>query len=236
MKLGIMQPYFFPYLGYFDLIHYADKWIVFDTVQFIRHGWINRNRILHPHDGWQYIVVPLKKHSRESAIKDVVISSEQKWRQRIMGQLNHYKKRAPFFQETICLVDEVLQTEEPSVSRLDVVALEKACAYLGISFDFQFFSEMKLELGPVEEPGDWALQVSTAVGAREYVNPPGGEDLFDEQRFADNDITLTIRPIPSFEYQTGGYGFVPNLSIIDLLMWNEPAKIKRYLDANDATH
>ena len=74
MKLGIMQPYFFPYLGYFDLIHSVDKWVVFDTPQYIRHGWVNRNRILHPESDWQYIIVPLKKHPRNTPIKEIEIA------------------------------------------------------------------------------------------------------------------------------------------------------------------
>ena len=80
MKLGIMQPYFFPYLGYFDLINYSNRWIIFDTVQYIRHGWINRNRILKPGEDWQYISVPLVKHQREILIKDVEISANQDWK------------------------------------------------------------------------------------------------------------------------------------------------------------
>ena len=70
MRLGIMQPYFFPYLGYFDLINSTDRWIVFDTVQYIRHGWINRNRILHPNEGWQYIIVPIMKAKREETMPE----------------------------------------------------------------------------------------------------------------------------------------------------------------------
>ena len=74
MILGIMQAYFFPYLGYFDLINCSDKWIVFDTVQYIRHGWVNRNRILHPTEGWQYIIVPIRKSKREAVLSSVEIN------------------------------------------------------------------------------------------------------------------------------------------------------------------
>ena len=97
MKLGIMQPYFFPYIGYFSLIKHTDDFILLDTVQFIRHGWIERNRILKPSDGWQYIMVPLKKHSRETLIKNIEINNEQQWKEKILAQLQHYKKQAPYF-------------------------------------------------------------------------------------------------------------------------------------------
>ncbi len=95
MKLAIMQPYFLPYLGYFALIKHTDKFIVFDTPQYIRHGWIERNRILKPSEGWQYINVPLEKRPRDIAIKDLRIRQNDDWRRKILAQLEHYKKRLP---------------------------------------------------------------------------------------------------------------------------------------------
>ena len=230
MKLGSMQPYFFPYLGYFDVINCVDKWIVFDTVQYIRHGWINRNRILHPKESWQHIVVPIKKHSSRSAIKDVKIANEQNWRARILGQLEHYRKRAPYFSETMVFVEDCLALDTASISQLNAAILDKICAWLGIRFDYALFSEMNLELGPVEEPQDWALRSAEAMGATEYINPLGGVHLFDKQKFRDSNIKLTFRNLPPFEYSCRGYEFVPNLSIIDLLMWNETDIIREYLD------
>jgi hypothetical protein len=224
-----MQPYFFPYLGYFDLINYADKWIVFDTVQYIRHGWINRNRILHPADGWLYIIVPVR-HSRDMLIKDVRISENQHWRRRIIGQLEHYKKKAPYFQETISLVEECLSYGEDHISRLNTLILDRVCKFIGLEFNYSFVSEMDLALEPVEGPGDWALRICESIGAEEYVNPPGGEHLFDANKFKNMGIELTIRHLPTFEYSCDGYEFVPNLSIIDLLMWNHPTEIEGFLE------
>jgi len=230
MKLGIMQPYFFPYIGYFDLINYSDRWIVFDTVQYIRHGWINRNRILHPGQGWQYIVVPLKKHSRDTVIRDIEIGDGPMWYKRILGQNQHYKKKAPYFHETYRLVEECLTIEERSISRLNVAILEKVCLHIGIPFEYEYFSEMQLELESVEEPGDWALYISEKIGAEEYVNPPGAATMFDSSKFEASGIKLTIRKQLPIEYSCPGYEFVPGLSIIDVLMWNSPDKVKDYLD------
>jgi hypothetical protein len=229
MKLGIMQPYFFPYLGYFDLINYSTRWIVFDTVQYIRHSWINRNRILHPTSGWQYIIVPLKKYSRETPIKDIMISSDSVWRDRMLGQLQHYRKRAPFFLPVYELLHECLNIREQSISRFNAQILKRVCEYLGIHFEYEMFSEMELDIGPIHGPGDWALRISTTLGVKEYVNPPGGEQLFDKSKFEENSIILTIRHLPTFEYKCHGYDFVPNLSIIDVLMWNEPRSIMDFL-------
>jgi hypothetical protein len=231
MKLGIMQPYFFPYLGYFDLINYSDAWIVFDTVQYIRHGWINRNRILHPRDGWSYMIVPVH-YGRELVIKDVSIADDGKWKQRIIGQLQHYKKHAPYFSQTMELVQDCLDAEEQSISALNVAILGKVCEWLGIKFEPRLFSKMEMQLGPVEGPGDWALEISRALHAEEYVNPPGGAALFDQERFAASGIKLTIRQMPAFEYACPGYSFVPNLSILDVLMWNPVEAVKAHLGGN----
>lgn len=230
MILGIMQPYFFPYMGYFDLINYSDRWVVFDTVQYIRHGWVNRNCILHPKEGWQYITVPVKKYSQDTVIKDIELTLDSKWRQRILGQIQHYRKNAPYFCETYQLVEECLAVEKFSLSRLSVGILEKICLHLGIPFDYEYFSEMELKLEPVDGPGDWALRISEAMGAKEYVNPPGGLALFDSSKFAALGIKLTIRNLPPMEYTCRGYEFVPGLSIIDVLMWNPAEKVKDYLD------
>ena len=235
MKLGIMQPYFFPYLGYFDLINYSDQWIIFDTVQYIRHGWVNRNRILHPKRGWQYIIVPLKKHSRDTAIIDIEIGQDPMWCQRILNQNQHYNKKAPYFRETYRLIEECLTVEERLISRLNVAILEKVCIHLGIPFDYKYFSEMQLELESVGKPGDWAIRISEKIGAEEYVNPPGAESIFDSSKFEASGIKLTIRKTPPFEYACSGYEYVPGLSIIDVLMWNPPEKIKDYLDQKDLT-
>ena len=232
MILGVMQPYFFPYLGYFDLINYADNWIVFDKVQYIRHGWINRNRILHPKKGWQYIIVPLKKHGRSTVVKDIKVSDDQKWRSCILGQINHYKKHAPYYHETYSLVSESLTIQETSLSRLNVAIMNKICNYLQIPFNPKYFSEMDLGQLDIECPGDWAFYISQALGASEYVNPPGGIELFDPAKFAEVGIKLTIRNMHPLVYTCYGYEFIADLSIIDVLMWNSPNKVKHYLDVS----
>lgn len=229
MKLGIMQPYFFPYLGYFDLINCSDRWIVFDNVQYIRHGWINRNRILHSSKGWSYIIVPVK-FSRDTLIQGVNIVDDGKWKKRILGQLQHYKAKAPYYRETVRLIEDCFSFDDALISQFNVFTLKKVCAYLGIQFNYSIFSEMKLEIGTIEDPGDWALRISQSLGAEKYINPPGGESIFDKNKFESSNIKLEIRRLPPLIYECSGYEFVENLSIIDVLMWNRPEEIKRYLD------
>ena len=229
MKLGSMQSYFFPYIGYFDLIHQTDFWVVFDSAQYIRHGWVNRNRILHPAHGWQYIVVPIKHYDPTAPINEICIAENGRWRDKLLGQLQHYKKKAPFFNATIDVMSACLQDAGESLSQLNVKSLGKVCDYLGIPFHYALFSEMNLNLGPVEGPGDWALRTAEALGASECLNPPGGAHLFDRSKFEEVGIKLTIQTPVDFVYKCDGYEFQPNLSIIDVMMWNSPDEICNYL-------
>ncbi len=230
MKLGIMQPYFAPYIGYFDLIRRCDQWVVFDSVQYIRHGWVNRNRILHPTTGEQYVIVPLQKHSRETPIKDIKVAPGDEWRSRIRGQLQHYRGKAPHFRAVADLVSSVLDLDTSSLSHLNVRFLQQVCAQLGLRFKFQVFSEMNLALPEITDPGHWALEISAALGAAEYLNPPGGKDLFDSAEFSARGIKLTIQEPIDFVYECPGYQFVPGLSIIDVMMWSSPEEIVRQLN------
>ena len=236
MKLGIMQPYLFPYLGYFDIICGVDRWVVFDTAQYPRHGWVNRNRILHPVRGWQYIIAPLVSHPREARICDIQVVEGRGWRERIERQLEHYRGRAPHFDAVMALVRDCLSVPSRSLSCLNVESLRRTCAFLDIPFPFTVFSEMGLSLGPVEGPGDWALRIAEALGAREYVNPPGGKDLFDPAKFAASGIRLTIQEPVDFRYEVPGYVFEPALSILDALMWNSRDRLKAYLSGRRGTN
>jgi hypothetical protein len=230
MKLGIMQPYFFPYLGYFDLIHRTDRWVVFDIPQYIRHGWVNRNRVLHPKSSWQYIVVPLKKHTRETAISDIELANPTECKQRIVNQLAHYRKYARYFEPTMDLIERCFACETTHLSQLNVRCLELTCRHLGIAFDYMLSSELELPLDMIKAPGDWALEISKSLGATEYWNPPGGADLFDVAKYLDDGIMLKIQSFAPMIYDTRRYALEPNLSIVDVLMWCRPEEVREFLD------
>jgi len=224
-----MQPYLFPYIGYFDLICRVDRWVVFDTAQYPRQGWVNRNRILHPARGWQYIIAPVVKHPMETRICDVQVIEDRAWCKRIERQLGHYRRRAPYFDGVMSLVRSCLSVRDRSLARLNVEALRQICAFLGIPFNYVVLSEMNLSLGPVEGPGDWALRISEALGAQEYVNSPGGRALFDPAKFAGSGIRLTIQEAIEYRYEVPGYRFEPALSILDVLMWNSSDHVREFL-------
>ena len=229
MRLGVMQPYLFPYLGYFALIAHTDRFVLFDTAQYIRHGWVNRNRILHPKQSWQYILIPLQRHARQTAIADIRVEPTGLWKRRIVGQLDHYRKRAPFFGDVVDLVRECLATDCEALSRVNGRALTLICQRLGLSFREEYCSDLSLKLGPVHGPGDWALRISEAVRAEQYINPVGGRSLFDADQFASHGIGLEFLEFEHPDYDCRGRSCEPGLSVLDALMWNSPATVREVL-------
>lgn len=228
-----MQPYFFPYLGYFDLINRTDRWVVFDVVKYAPKSWMNRNRILHPNDGWQYISVPVDKHAGEGIIKDVQILDVNAAYDKIRGQIEHYRKgRAPYFSIVAKLVDECFAGLRSNLLRdLNVRTLIVVCDFLGISIKHSNLSEMSLAMPEIAHPGQWALEIADALGADAYLNPPGGRDIFLPREWEEREIQLGFTDMISFHYHTANYQFIENLSIIDVLMWNSPERVKTYLDS-----
>lgn len=231
MKVAIMQPYFAPYLGYMSLIKHSDEFILFDTVQFIRHGWIERNRVLKQNDGWLYIQVPLEKHSRETLIKDVKINNETDWKKKIMSQLVIYKKVAPNYYKVINLLNEVFEKEYISIVQLNKVLLEKISTYLGFSKTLSVFSEMDLTIDEAKEPDEWALNICKKLGnGITYINPIGGLNFFDREKYAKNNIEMFFQKIQLCSYEQKRNNFEAGLSIIDIMMFNNVEEINAMLD------
>jgi hypothetical protein len=232
MKIGIMQPYFFPYIGYFSLIKNTERFILFDVVQFIRHGWIERNRILKPDNGWQYISVPLHKYELTTLIKDTKINNTEDWKSKIFRQLEHYKKRSPFYKETIQVIEQSFKFTTDSITELSAVTLKNVCDYLTIPFNYEIFSKMNLDIEPVNAPDEWALNICKALNVDEYWNPVGGLDFFDRKKYTDAKIKLVFQKVNVIPYsqRRGVDNIEQGLSIIDVMMFNSPEEINKMLD------
>lgn len=229
MKLVIMQPYFLPYLGYFDLASMADFWIVYDVSPYIRHGWMNRNRILHPVSGSQYITAPVKKHRLGTPIHQIELAAEVDWKTRLFRQLEHYRMDAPHYAAVVDWLKDTLAESDHRLARLNTGLFQRICDRVGIKTPIRIFSEMNLQLGPVHSTEDLALAICREVGATEYINRPGGAAQFDRNTFAAQGIKLTIQSFTSMEYACGRFRFEPDLSIVDVMMWNSPESIHAYL-------
>ena len=230
MKLAIMQPYFFPYLGYFQLIHSTDKFILFDDVQYIRRGWINRNRILKPEDGVQYITMPIVEHSRDTLIKNIKISNDSEWKFKIIRQLEHYKKKAPFYNQTMQLITACFDNNEKNIALFNASCLRAVCDYIGMDCSIEISSNMNFNYSNVNDAGEWALRICDQLKASEYINPCGGKNLFSEEKFSVNGIKLNFIYPNLPEYNQRRNSFEAGLSIIDMMMNVSPENIFKYLN------
>ncbi len=220
MKLGIMQPYFFPYIGYFSLIQYSDCFVFFDTPQYIRKGWINRNRVLGQNHEPVYINVPVMKTDRSTPINQIVIANQQSFRETILGQLTVYKRRAPYYTEIIELVREVLYKEYHDIGELAIESIVRSCEYLNVDLKYDIFS--KMEICPsikVSKPDEWALEITKAMGYETYVNPPGGKSFFDRNKYREAGIELEFLTAMLPPYNQRNATYIPGLSIIDAMMF-----------------
>ena len=158
MRLGIMQPYFFPYAGHFELIASTDRWVVFDTVKYNRRSWMNRNRVLGPQKGWQYVGVPVRHAVFGTPVHTVTVLDKQAALARLLAQTVHYRRFAPYYRETTRLIEESFgRTRSDRLVDLNVSILVVVCEYLRTPFRWQLCSESGLDLGAVHEPNSLPL-------------------------------------------------------------------------------
>jgi WbqC-like protein family len=225
----MMQPYFVPYLGYYALIANADEWVVFDDSSYSRHGWIERNRTLHPSAGWQYIRIHLAKAPLGTKIKD--IQTLEGWSDRVLRQLDHYRARAPYFRVVREFLGDTFASAPSSLGGALVHTLRATCAYLSLEFRPKLNSDLEYDRALITGRGDWARIVASEFGATRYINPPGGRAIFNRNDWNACGIELLFLDMPVIKYHQLRPGFEPHLSIVDVMMFNRPAVIKEMLNA-----
>ena len=212
-----------------SLIYYSDVFVSFDTPQFIRRGWIERNRIAKLGGGFTYVAVPLNKARLGTPINQVLVRNDSPWREKIFAQLEVYKKKAPYYRMVIELVREVIESNESVISDISYRSLELTCEYLGIERDFKKYSSFGFEFNEVIAPDEWALRICQKLGCKSYVNAPGGRDFFNTLKYKDEGIEFYFVDQP-VDFYAGLNGCVePGLSIIDVLMFNSAEEIRSAL-------
>lgn len=232
LKIGIMQPYFFPYAQQFRHIDQCDKWIVFDTPKFSRKSWICRNRIINRDKGSSYISVPIAKNSTQSPMYLAQIAHNN-WQKEILDNLKVYEHSSPYYDETIKIVRQCIDDINTSIVDLNLNILKTICYYLGINTKIERLSKLSLDLPDSAQPGEWACYISKAMDANIYSNAPGGRHLFDDEFYKKNNIILEFyQPIP-LNYSTPGFKFLSDLSIIDSLMWIGVDNLKQWCKSSN---
>lgn len=229
MKVALMQPYFFPYLGYFQLVGAVDRFIVYDDVQYMKGGWINRNRILMQNKP-AWISLPVSPDSVSSKIYERRISRKEheKSRIKIMGQLHAAYRKAPHYAATRQLVEVILAFEESSLSLFLFNGLQITCTHLGIETPLVLSSDIQKDDEGLSG-ADRVIAICKAMQADMYVNAIGGRELYSADDFLAANMDLRFISMEPITYSQGSEEFVPHLSIIDVMMFNEPAVIRQYL-------
>lgn len=231
MKLAIMQPYFFPYLGYFQLIIAVDKFIFYDDVNFIKKGWVNRNRII-TNNLVNNINLGLIKASQNKKINEINIITDDL--NKTLKTIQHSYSKAPFFKEVYPMIENYFLSLTPNMLLSEATAnsILKVCQYLGISKSFEYSSEKYPHTRGMER-GDRLMAICHENSADNYINPLGGTELYNKEVFKDNKIVLQFLK-PKLEiYQQWGGDFIPGLSIIDVLMFNSKTDVNRMLNYYD---
>ncbi|UOG77616.1 WbqC family protein (plasmid) [Hymenobacter tibetensis] len=221
-----MQPYLFPYLGYFQLIAAVDKFILLDDVQYINKGWINRNRML-IHNTIIAFTIPLKKASQNRLIKDIEISFESKWQDKLLKTIESGYKKAPYFKEVFPLVYQVLTADETHISGLVYNSLLRVLGYLGINTEIKASSVIYAtnHLRAQEK----ILNICLQENAQVYINPIGGSSLYEKALFEQHGIHLLFLDPVLPAYQQFSAIPVSGLSILDVLMHNSADQINQML-------
>ena len=227
MKLALMQPYLFPYIGYFQLLGQVDRFVFYDDVNFIKNGWINRNRLSLQGQA-RYFTVPLQDASAFRKIRDVAITPATGWRRTIQESIRHAYGKAPHFAAVAALVQRVLATETTRIGELAKASVRAVVDHLALKTDI-VDSSARYENDALSGAAR-VLDICGREGASDYYNAPGGRALYDAAEFARHGIALHFVESRPIEYRQGGAAFVPGLSIIDVLMYNDPPQARELLD------
>lgn len=226
MKVGIMQPYFMPYIGYFQLINAVNKFIVYDNVQYTKKGWINRNRIL-KNSNDAYITVSLKKDSDYLNICERSIADNFN-RKKLLNQIEDSYRDAPYFKNTFDLVEQSVSTDKSNLFDFIYYSIKLICNYIDIKTEMIISSQ--IEKNDLLKGKEKVIQICKSLGADLYINSIGGMKLYDKNEFLQNGIELKFLKTHIIEYKQFQYEFVRNLSIIDVLMFNSKEQIKDMLN------
>lgn len=226
MKIGIVQPYFLPYIGYFALINAVDKFVYLDDVQYIRRGWVNRNRIKVA-DGWHYITMPVKKAPQSASINEVFVVDDEKEIKKVINSIEYSYRKAPYYDQIKDLTFGLI-VPGVNISRLNIDLTNRICNYLNYETIFYISSEIKQDNSLKGQ--DKIINICQILGGDHYINPIGGTELYSKEIFMKCGIKLNFIKMNELVYPQGKGDFIPNLSMIDVLMWNDKESIRNMLN------
>lgn len=225
MKLGIMQPYFLPYLGYWQLMNAVDAYVIYDDVNYIKNGWINRNRMLSTAGKDIYFTLSLEGAGSFKKINEIDILQVP---DKIIKTIQQVYRKTPNFTEAYPLVEKIFSYQEKNLAKFLAHSITSIADYLEMKTKFIISSELEKdnELRAEEK----VLHICKLLGADEYYNAIGGQELYSKETFANNGIKLSFLQTELKPYQQFKWDFLPGLSILDVLMFNRKDRVKEMLD------
>lgn len=226
-RLAIMQPYLFPYLGYFQLLHAVDEYVVYDDVNFIKGGWINRNNILMNGER-KLFSIALVQASPNRLINEIDIKDDFA---KFLKMIENVYARAPCQEPVMELLKRICSSDDKNLARFCMRSLEKIASYIGIDTPMIFSSEIMKSNGLRGQ--EKVMHICELQDANCYVNAIGGQALYDRAAFDLHAISLRFLKTREIRYKQFNQAFIPNLSMIDVLMFNEPQAIRGMLNEYD---
>ncbi|MDD5660325.1 MAG: WbqC family protein [Candidatus Omnitrophica bacterium] len=223
MKLAIMQPYFFPYIGYFQLIKAVDTFVIYDDVNYIKNGWINRNSIL-INNKKSWVTINLKDASSFKLINQIEIGNNK---DKVLKCINFSYAKAPFFKEIFPFIEDIINCNKVNLAEFVCNSIKAIAEYLDLKTEFLISSD--IEINNKLKGQKKVIDICKKIGAQEYINAIGGVQLYSKEEFHANGIALNFLESKDIEYEQFNHKFVPSLSMIDVLMFNPREKVKEML-------
>lgn len=226
MKIGIMQPYFLPYIGYWQLINTVDKFVIYDNIEFTKKSWIRRNRIL-LNGKDKLFTLPIKKDSDYLNINERFLSPDYaKERNKILNTIQCAYKKAPFYNTVFPIIKRCFYCEKHNLFEFILYSIIEIMRYLDIKTDIIISSNIDMDHTLKCEKR--VMEICKALGGKCYINPVGGVDLYCEEEFSEHSIELKFLKSNDIVYNQFDK-FVPNLSILDVMMFNSREIINEML-------
>ena len=227
MKLGIMQPYFFPYIGYFQLLNMVDKYVVYDDARFANNKWGYRNRIL-INGAPSYFRANTLKASQNKQFNEIKMSSDIEAKQKSIHMLECAYGKAPYFKKVMPLMKQFLMEDYDNLAECNVASIKLVCSFLDIKTEILLMSELDCDKDLRKQYKIY--DACKSLGCNEYINAIGGTELYSFEEFRENGIELAFLKTDDFSYPQFGGAFVPDLSIIDVMMFNSVPTIQDLLN------
>ena len=223
MTLSIMQPYLFPYIGYWQLIYASDRFVIYDDVNYIKQGFINRNYIL-SNNQKQLFTLQLIGASSNKLINEIKVGNNQK---KLLKTIKQNYMKTPFFNDIYPLIEEILLYKESNLALFIGNSIKKIVDFLEIDTDIIYSSNIKKNNSLKAQSK--VIDICKILEAKVYINPIGGQKLYDKNTFTNNNIELKFLKPKNILYTQFNNKFVENLSIIDIMMFNDKKTIQKFL-------